>query len=129
MRVIVSGSGIFMMCVLLILIHTSILNRSIREAEVNCGLENAVDYALDIASEFYREYRGQNEEEYITDLLNVFCHAVNNAVGTDGQITVSLAAADIEYGTFDFIVEEQYSYMFCRKNAVCVCERTVTFGD
>ena len=48
MRVIVSGSGIFMMCVLLILIHTSILNRSIRETEVNCGLENAVDYALDI---------------------------------------------------------------------------------
>ena len=129
MRVIVSGSGIFMMCVLLILIHTTILNRTIRETEVNCGLENAVDYALDITSEFYSEYKGQNEEEYIADLLYVFCRAVNNAVGTDGQITVSLAAADIERGTVDFIVEGQYSYMFCRKNAVCVCERAVTFGD
>lgn len=129
MRVIVSGSGILVICVLIIMIHTTVLDKSVREAEINYGLENAVDYALDITSEYYIKYSGQDEEEYISNLLYVFCQAVNNAVGTDGEITVSLAAADIETGTFDFIVEEKYSRMLSENKGVCVCERAVTFVD
>ena len=50
---------------------------------------------------------------------------LNSAVKTEGDITVSLAEADVDDGRFDFFVKQEYTYSFGQKKGVCVCQRAV----
>ena len=43
MRVIIGGSSLAVLLALIIVIHTSVINKSVREDEINRGLENATE--------------------------------------------------------------------------------------
>ena len=117
MRVIIGGSSLAVLLALIIVIHTSVINKSVREDEINRGLENATDYAIDVCSSYYRYIQAQ--------LMEFFCMTLNSAVKTEGDITVSLAEADVDDGRFDFLVKQEYTYSFGQKKGVCVCQRAV----
>ena len=125
MRVIIGGSTLVVMLTLIILIHTSVINKSVREDEINRGLENAVDYAIDVTSSYYRLMSYDDSDEYMSQLLEFFCKAVNNAVKTEGTVVVSVMEADFANGIFDFVVEQDYTYLFGKKRATCICQRAV----
>jgi len=102
------------------------INKSVREDEINRGLENATDYAIDVCSSYYRYIQADdNDDTYITQLMEFFCMTLNSAVKTEGDITVSLAEADVDDGRFDFLVKQEYTYSFGQKKGVCVCQRAV----
>ena len=102
------------------------INKSVREDEINRGLENATDYAIDVCSSYYRYIQADdNDDTYITQLMEFFCMTLNSAVKTEGDITVSLAEADVNDGRFDFLVKQEYTYSFGQKKGVCVCQRAV----
>ncbi|MBS7044941.1 MAG: hypothetical protein KH121_02365 [Eubacterium sp.] len=126
MRVIIGGSSLAVLLALIIVIHTSVINKSVREDEINRGLENATDYAIDVCSSYYRYIQADdNDDTYITRLMEFFCMTLNSAVKTEGDITVSLAEADVDDGRFDFLVKQEYTYSFGQKKGVCVCQRAV----
>lgn len=129
MRIIVNGGGLAVVLVLIILIHTSIINKSVRDNEVNAGLESAADYALDVMTDKYKSlvYDESKEAEYTEMLMQTFCEAVEEMIGTDGNITVSVIASDLKTGTFDIIIQEEYKYSFMGRTGKCSCERAVTF--
>lgn len=116
MRVIIGGSSLAVLLALIIVIHTSVINKSVREDEINRGLENATDYAIDVCSSYYRYIQADdNDDTYITQLMEFFCMTLNSAVKTEGDITVSLAEADVDDGRFDFLVKQEYTYSFGQK--------------
>ena len=67
-------------------LHTSVINKSVREDEINRGLENATDYAIDVCSSYYRYIQADdNDDTYITQLMEFFCMTLNSAVKTEGE--------------------------------------------
>ena len=90
MRVIIGGSSLAVLLALIIVIHTSVINKSVREDEINRGLENATDYAIDVCSSYYRYIQADdNDDTYITQLMEFFCMTLNSAVKTEEKLTVS----------------------------------------
>ncbi len=130
MRIVVNCSGLFVILTILVLIHTAIINKSVRDIEVNYGLESAMDYALDVMGQMYRdmEIEEGKESQYITLLTNEFCTSLSYMLGTDGEIQVWIVEADIENGVFQIVVEETYQYSFRGRGGKVVCERCVVFG-
>lgn len=130
MRIVVNCSGLFVILTILVLIHTAIINKSVRDIEVNYGLESAMDYALDVMGQMYRdmEIEEEKESQYITLLTNEFCTSLSYMLGTDGEIQVWIVEADIENGVFQIVVEETYQYSFRGRGGKVVCERCVVFG-
>lgn len=131
MRAVITGSSLILALILCILIHCSIVNGNIRENETNAGLNQAVDYGLDIMEEQYAdmEYIPGRENEYTQILMQQFCKAVNEKIMTDGQIEVNLIYSDYEKGKFDILVKQKYSYLFGDKKGECSCHKAVTFFD
>lgn len=129
MKIIVNGGGLVIVLVLIVLIHTSLINKSVRDNEANSGLESAADYALDVMTEKYKslEYDESKEEQYTEMLMQTFCEALEDMVGSDGKLTVSVIKSDLKTGTFDIIVQEEYDYAFMGRRGKCSCERAVTF--
>lgn len=126
MRVIIGGSSLAVLLALIIVIHTSVINKSVREDEINRGLENATDYAIDVCSLIIDIFMPMIMiDTYITQLMEFFCMTLNSAVKTEGDITVSLAEADVDDGRFDFLVKQEYTYSFGQKKGICVCQRAV----
>lgn len=132
MRILVSGSGILVLMTLLVLIHTSVLNKNIRDIEINDGLESAVDYALDVMADEYdsleygiNEYDDIIKEKHTEKLVSVFCDNLLKTINTDGEIEVYIMDIDLKKGIFDVLVEERYTYTFENRSAVARCERAV----
>lgn len=124
MRVIIGGSSLAVLLALIIVIHTSVINKSVREDEINRGLENATDYAIDVCSSYYRYIQADdNDDTYITQLMEFFCMTLNSAVKTEGDITVSLAEADVDDGCFDFLVKQElYIFIWTKERSMCMSE-------
>lgn len=120
-----------MVMVLTVMIHMSIINHHYRDMEIHHLLETACDYALDSMMDAYSGIPPQQlaamKEYYTEELLEEFCRSVNEVVTTDGIITVSVLEADIESGTFDILVREDFNYGFMGKRGTCSCECAVTF--
>lgn len=131
MRIAVSSSGLFVVVTLLILIHISILNKSVRDEEINGGLASSMDYALDRMGDMYREmdYEVGMEEEYTNRLLQEFCINLEERIGSDGDFTISIIKADIITGSFEIVVEETYEYAFKGRKGYARCERAVVFSS
>lgn len=131
MRIVVSSSGLFVMITLIVLIHTSILNKSVRDEEANAGLSSSMDYALDRMGDMYKamDYEAGEEDEYTNILLQEFCNNLEERIGSDGDLTISIIRADIQTGTFEIVVEETYEYAFKGKKGTTRCERAVVFSS
>lgn len=131
MRTIISCGGLVFIIAVIMLTHTAIISKNVRDYQVNYSLESAADYALDCMLDQYQQmvYREEEEEQYIEQLLHGFCEALNRLITTDGDINVTVLTADIKTGTFDFVVEETYHYQFAGRTGKCVCERAVRFSQ
>jgi len=130
MRTIISCGGLVFIIVLIMLTHTAIISKNIRDNQVNCSLQSAADYAFDCMLDQYSHmvYEEEAQEEYIEQLLQCFCEAVNRMITTDGDIDVTVIMADVKTGTFEIVVEETYQYQFAGYKGKCVCERAVTLA-
>lgn len=129
MRIAVSGSGLFVLITLIVLIHMSILNKSVRDEEANAGLSSSMDYALDRMGDMYKamDYEAGEEDEYTDRLLQEFCKNLEERIGSNGDFTISIINADIQTGTFEIVVEEIYEYAFRGRKGTTRCERAVVF--
>lgn len=127
MRTIISCGGFVFIIVVLMLTHTAIISKNVRDNQVNYSLESATDYALDCMLDQYQHmiYKYEEEEQYIEQLLQCFCEALNRLITTDGDVNVTVVTADIKTGTFDFVIEETYQYQFAVRMGKCICERAV----
>lgn len=130
MRVVVNCSGLFVIMTIIILIHTSIINKNVRDMEINYSLASAMDYALDVMKSEYSsmEYDKGNEQQCVDKLLHSFCVNFERVIGTDGDIEVFIISADVEQGFFEIVVEETYTYSFRGRKGKAVCERAVILG-
>ncbi|MDD3240443.1 MAG: hypothetical protein PHW47_10275 [Lachnospira sp.] len=130
MRVIVSTSGLIVALSLIIMIHSTIVNRHVRDVEVTTGLVSACDYAIDQMQDMYAklDFSSMSEEEVKKTVIASFCEALESVIGTDGTIHVKVVQADIQTGSYDFVVEEIYSYGFKGRNGRAICERAVCFS-
>lgn len=61
------------------------------------------------------------------ELIQGFCRAVNEKIGTDGELSVQVVKADIENGNFDIIVTEDYDYPLRGKKGSCSYEKAFSF--
>ncbi len=129
MRSVITISATCIGILLFILINNVIISMNMRNNEVNTGMENAIDYAIDILDDVYAgyDYTSSNKNEYIDTIMNVFCKALNEKINTDGNITVSVANYDLDKGGLDIKITEDFSYNFLNKKGKVTCERSVTF--
>lgn len=129
MRTVITGSGLIVTLIICILIHSSIVSANIRDNEVNAGLNQAMDYAVDVMGDIYTDlsYQPENNDAYIEALMNAFCDAVRKRIGTDGEVSVALLSNDIETGQFNIAVKEEYSYPVKGKKGICYCEKAFAF--
>lgn len=130
MRAVINSSGLLVVLAIVILIHTSVINKNIRDKEVNFGLQSAMDYALDVMDDVYKDmdYEEGKDAEYTQELINVFCDSLTSMIGTDGDVVVSIVEADVKTGAFQIVVEEHYKYAFQGRPGYARCERAVVLG-
>ncbi len=131
MRIVISGSGLFVMMTLIVLIHISILNKSVRDEEANAALASSMDYALDMMGDMYKamDYKSEEKDKYTDHLMNEFCNNLEERIGSDGELSISIIKADIQTGTFEIVVEETYEYKFKGRKGYARCERAVVLSS
>ncbi len=129
MRSVITISATCMSILLFILINSAIISINMRNNEVNIGMENAVDYAIDVLDDVYAryDYTPDNKDEYINTIMNVFCKSLNEKINTDGDITVNVVNYDLDKGKIDIKIIEEFSYHFLNRKGSIACERSVTF--
>ena len=120
MRTVITGGGFLVVTALCVLIHCSIISTNMRDNEVSNSLDKASDYAVDVMGDIYTA-------AYMQELIQSFCRAVNEKIGTDGELSVQVVKADIENGNFDIIVTEDYDYPLRGKKGSCSYEKAFSF--
>ena len=125
MRTVITGGGFLVVTALCVLIHCSIISTNMRDNEVSNSLDKASDYAVDVMGDIYLrlDYSQGNTAAYMQELIQGFCRAVNEKIGTDGELSVQVVKADIENGNFDIIVTEDYDYPLRGKKGSCSYEK------
>lgn len=129
MRTVISGSGLLIICALIMLSHCMIINNSIRREEVNQSLDSSMDYAYDVMRDMYGDvnftkYADEQREELINQLMNKFCEVLSKRVKSDGKLTVKLIECDLESGLFQIGVMEEFRVPLSRKKNACYYEKT-----
>lgn len=129
MRVLSSMSGLLVVLSIIIMIHCAIVNKHVRDVEISNGLASATDYAMDRMQQMCREkdLSGSNKKNAVNDIISIFCQALHEMIGSDGEVRVLVTGANLETGTFDFIVEETYQYGFHGRTGLARCERAVCY--
>ena len=129
MRTVITGSGFLVIIAICVLIHCSIISTNMRDNEVSNSLDKAADYAVDVMGDIYSrlDYSQGDTVSYTQELMQGFCRAVNEKIGTDGEISVQVVRADIENGNFDIIVTENYDYPLKGKRGSCSYEKAFSF--
>ncbi|MDO5381765.1 MAG: hypothetical protein Q4F06_03470 [Eubacteriales bacterium] len=127
MRIVINCSSLMVVISMIVMIHNAIIDKNFRDMEVNNSLGSSYDYALDKMTDMYgtMRYDETREQEYIEELMLVFCNAFKEAVNSDGTFTISLLNADIKEGVFDIVVQENYQYRYRKKEGKTVCEKAV----
>lgn len=129
-RVVTGMSGLLVAFSLIVMIHCAIVNKHIRDSQVTNGLSSATDYATNVCQDMYEslDFEAMDKAEAKKQIISVFCKALESVIGTDGDVWVYVAKADLEIGLFDFVVEENYKYSFRGRTGTARCERVVCFG-
>ena len=115
--------------ILFIFANSIVINKNMRNNEVNNCLEKSIDYAMDMLDDIYKEYDYSelNEEEYINNIMVSFCNALNEKIHTDGDIEVKLINYDFVNGMIDILITENFSYHFLNMKGSISSNRTVKF--
>ena len=95
MRTVITGGGFLVVTALCVLIHCSIISTNMRDNEVSNSLDKASDYAVDVMGDIYLrlDYSQGNTAAYMQELIQGFCRAVNEKIGTDGELSVQIGRA------------------------------------
>ena len=111
--------------------NSAIISINMRNNEISRGMNNAIDYAIDILDDIYGvyDYSQLNEEKYINEVMDSFCRALNEKIDSDGDISVSLINYNMNEGSMDISVTEEFSYNFLDKRGRITSNRTVIFAD
>lgn len=129
MRSVITIGALSLSILLFIFANSIVINKNMRNNEVNNCLEKSIDYAMDILDDIYKDYDYSelNEEEYINNIMVSFCNALNEKIHTDGDIEVKLINYDFVNGVLDILITENFSYHFLNMTGSISSNRTVKF--
>lgn len=129
MRSVITIGALSLSILLFIFANSIVINKNMRNNEVNNCLEKSIDYAMDILDDIYKDYDYSelNEEEYINNIMVSFCNALNEKIHTDGDIEVKLINYDFVNGMLDILITENFSYHFLNMTGSISSNRTVKF--
>ncbi len=129
MRSVITIGALSLSILLFIFANSIVINKNMRNNEVNNCLEKSIDYAMDILDDIYKDYDYSelDEEEYINNIMVSFCNALNEKIHTDGDIEVKLINYDFVNGMIDILITENFSYHFLNMTGSISSNRTVKF--
>lgn len=129
MRSVITIGALSLSILLFIFANSIVINKNMRNNEVNNCLEKSIDYTMDILDDIYKDYDYSelNEEEYINNIMVSFCNALNEKIHTDGDIEVKLINYDFVNGMLDILITENFSYHFLNMTGSISSNRTVKF--
>ena len=129
MRSVITIGALSLSILVFIFANSIVINKNMRNNEVNNCLEKSIDYAMDILDDIYKDYDYSelNEEEYINNIMVSFCNALNEKIHTDGDIEVKLINYDFVNGMIDILITENFSYHFLNMTGSISSNRTVKF--
>lgn len=129
MRSVITIGALSLSILLFIFANSIVINKNMRNNEVNNCLEKSIDYAVDMLDDIYKDYDYSelNEEEYINNIMVSFCNALNEKIHTDGDIEVKLINYDFVNGVLDILITENFSYHFLNMTGSISSNRTVKF--
>mgnify|MGYP000518986206 FL=1 len=129
MRSVITIGALSLSIILFIFANSIVINKNMRNNEVNNCLEKSIDYAMDMLDDIYKDYDYSelNEEEYINNIMVSFCNALNEKIHTDGDIEVKLINYDFVNGMIDILITENFSYHFLNMTGSISSNRTVKF--
>lgn len=129
MRSVITIGALSLSIILFIFANSIVINKNMRNNEVNNCLEKSIDYAVDMLDDIYKDYDYSelNEEEYINNIMVSFCNALNEKIHTDGDIEVKLINYDFINGMIDILITENFSYHFLNMTGSISSNRTVKF--
>lgn len=129
MRSVITIGALSLSILLFIFANSIVINKNMRNNEVNNCLEKSIDYAMDMLDDIYKDYDYSelNEEEYINNIMVSFCNALNEKIHTDGDIEVKLINYDFVNGVLDIFITENFSYHFLNMTGSISSNRTVKF--
>lgn len=129
MRSVITIGALSLSIILFIFANSILINKNMRNNEVNNCLEKSIDYAVDMLDDIYKDYDYSelNEEEYINNIMVSFCNALNEKIHTDGDIEVKLINYDFVNGMIDILITENFSYHFLNMTGSISSNRTVKF--
>lgn len=129
MRSVITIGALSLSILLFIFANSIVINKNMRNNEVNNCLEKSIDYAMDMLDDIYKDYDYSelNEEEYINNIMVSFCNALNEKIHTDGDIEVKLINYDFVNGVLDILITENFSYHFLNMTGSISSNRTVKF--
>ncbi len=129
MRSVITIGALSLSILLFIFANSIVINKNMRNNEVNNCLEKSIDYAMDMLDDIYKDYDYSelNEEEYINNIMVSFCNALNEKIHTDGDIEVKLINYDFVNGMIDILITENFSYHFLNMTGSISSNRTVKF--
>lgn len=129
MRSVITIGALSLSIILFIFANSIVINKNMRNNEVNNCLEKSIDYAMDMLDDIYKDYDYSelNEEEYINNIMVSFCNALNEKIHTDGDIEVKLINYDFINGMIDILITENFSYHFLNMTGSISSNRTVKF--
>lgn len=129
MRSVITIGALSLSIILFIFANSIVINKNMRNNEVNNCLEKSIDYAVDMLDDIYKDYDYSelNEDEYINNIMVSFCNALNEKIQTDGDIEVKLINYDFVNGMIDILITENFSYHFLNMTGSISSNRTVKF--
>lgn len=129
MRSVITIGALSLSIILFIFANSIVINKNMRNNEVNNCLEKSIDYAMDMLDDIYKDYDYSelNEEEYLNNIMVSFCNALNEKIHTDGDIEVKLINYDFVNGMIDILITENFSYHFLNMTGSISSNRTVKF--
>lgn len=129
MRSVITIGALSLSIILFIFANSIVINKNMRNNEVNNCLEKSIDYAMDMLDDIYKDYDYSElkEEEYINNIMVSFCNALNEKIHTDGDIEVKLINYDFVNGMIDILITENFSYHFLNMTGSISSNRTVKF--
>ena len=129
MRSVITIGALSLSIILFIFANSIVINKNMRNNEVNNCLEKSIDYAVDMLDDIYKDYDYSelDEEEYINNIMVSFCNALNEKIHTDGDIEVKLINYDFVNGMIDILITENFSYHFLNMTGSISSNRTVKF--
>lgn len=133
MRIAISSSCLTIIILLVIMIHSSIINKNYRDMEINQNINDAFDYAVKKTSSSYNSgssdvsSNAANNETMLHNMMIIFNEAFKKSINSDGTFTISVLYADIDNMLFDILITEEYNYGFMNQKGKTSCERTIRF--